>query len=169
MSRSKYNSFEYNFIGDLVTNVELQQLVEDLSLQYFQKHFKHKATFNNRLRTTGGRYLLKSHNIEINPKYLVEYGIETMEGIIKHELCHYHLHIEGKGYQHKDHDFKQLLKKVGAPRFCQVLPSIQQKQSYLIYKCEKCDKMYKRKRRINVRKYVCGSCRGKLKYIGKDI
>ena len=39
--------------------------------------------------------------------------MEELIGIIKHELCHYHLHLEGKGYQHRDKDFKELLKKVG--------------------------------------------------------
>ena len=49
--------------------------------------------------------------------------MEELIGIIKHELCHYHLHIEGKGYQHRDRDFKQLLQKVDAPRFCSPLPA----------------------------------------------
>ena len=66
---------------------------------------------------------MQSHNIEINKKYLDELGIEELIGIIKHELCHYHLHIEGKGYQHRDRDFKQLLQKVDAPRFCSPLPA----------------------------------------------
>lgn len=144
---------------------ELQQMVEDISLEYFKRRFRHTAIFNNRLRTTGGRYLLKSHNIEINPKYLIEFGLETLRGIIKHELCHYHLHIEGKGYQHKDQDFKQLMKEVGAPRFCTPLPSNQIRQSFQIYKCEKCQKIYKRKRKIDTKKYVCGNCHGKLKYL----
>ena len=30
--------------------------------------------FNNKLRTTGGRYMLDSHNIEINPKQYQYYG-----------------------------------------------------------------------------------------------
>ena len=104
-------------------NQELQTLVEKISRDYFNKPFRHQATFNSRLRTTGGRYLLQSHNLEVNKKYLDEFGMEELIGIIKHELCHYHLHIEGKGYQHRDRDFKQLLQKVGAPRFCSSLPA----------------------------------------------
>ena len=48
--------------------------------------------------------------------------------IILHELCHYHLHISGKGYQHKDQDFKRLSQQVGAPRFCNSIESYQQRQ-----------------------------------------
>ena len=53
----------------------------------------------------------ESHNIEINKKHYEEFGIEELIGIIKHELCHYHLHIEKRGYKHRDQDFKELLKK----------------------------------------------------------
>ncbi len=45
--------------------------------------------------------LLKSHDIEINPKQYEHYGEDAVVKIILHELCHYHLHIAGKGYQHK--------------------------------------------------------------------
>lgn len=62
----------------------------------FPKEFRHQAVFNARLRTTGGRYLLKSHNIEMNPKYLENFGLAYFIGIMKHELCHYHLHLEKK-------------------------------------------------------------------------
>ncbi|SNX74598.1 SprT-like protein [Bacillus oleivorans] len=113
--------------------------------------------------------MLKSHNIEINPKYYKEFGMETLVGIIKHELCHYHLHIEGKGYKHRDLDFKQLMNKVGAPRFCQPLPPNQQNQTILLYRCEKCEKQYRRKRKVDTRKYVCGRCRGKLIYMGREV
>lgn len=91
---------------------DLQQLVEDLSNTYFNRPFLHKARFNPRLRTTGGRYFLRSHDIEINPKMLEAFGEDELIGIIKHELCHYHLHILKRGYQHKDQDFKQLLAKL---------------------------------------------------------
>ena len=101
---------------------QLQILVEKISIEYFQKIFRHKVLFNNRLRTTGGRYLLRTGNIEINKKYYEVYGDEELVGIIKHELCHYHLHQNARGYQHKDKDFKELAKKVGAPRYCTPLP-----------------------------------------------
>lgn len=142
---------------------KLQELVEKLSLDFFKKPFKHRAFFNKRLRTTGGRYMLSTHNIDINPKYYQEYGLEEMIGIIKHELCHYHLHIEGKGYKHGDQDFKLLLKQVGAPRFCtplQTEPKIN--RNILVYKCTNCSQEYKRKRKVDTTRLVCGKCAGKI-------
>jgi len=145
-------------------NRELQELVKKVSQDYFQKEFKHTATFNNRLQTTGGRYLLHTNNIELNPKYYEERGVAELIDIIKHELCHYHLHIEGKGYQHRDRDFRELLKKVDAPRFCKPLESVKKRNSktQYLYECKGCGLKYFRKRRVDTTRYVCGRCSGKL-------
>ncbi|WP_096438497.1 SprT family protein [Alteribacter populi] len=145
-------------------NNELQTLVEEVSEKSFGKPFLHNATFNKRLRTTGGRYLLASHNIEMNPNQLERFGIEEFIRIIKHELCHYHLHIEGKGYQHRDEDFKTLLEQVGGSRYCQLIPELRrQSKKTHVYRCGSCGLQYKRKRQINVKRYVCGKCQGRLK------
>jgi SprT-like protein len=151
---------------------ELQDLVEKISIASFGRLFQHKAVFNPRLRSTGGRYLLHTHNVEINKKYLEQIGEKELIGIIKHELCHYHLHLEGKGHQHRDLDFKLLLRKVGAPRFCSQLPGAPKKNSarkILLYECTKCHLQYKRKRTIDINRYVCGKCKGKLVKIDKLI
>lgn len=144
---------------------ELQQHMEEVSLQFFHKEFRHQASFNNRLRTTGGRYLLQSHNIEMNPKYLENFGLAYFIDIMKHELCHYHLHLEKKGYQHRDKDFRELLKKVGAPRFCATIP---REITMHEYTCEHCKKSFLRQRRFNVNRYRCGACQGRLKETGSQ-
>lgn len=147
---------------------QLQKLTEELSLQYFRKPFLHKAFFNRRLRTVGGRYMLVSHNIEINYRYFEQYGMDEITGIIKHELCHYHLHLEERGYKHRDRDFKELLKEVGAPRFCTPLKKVEEHkkvESKYVFQCKSCQVRYVRKRNINVNKYVCGACRGPLQKI----
>ncbi|MGG3447991.1 SprT family protein [Bacillus nitratireducens] len=147
---------------------EIQGLVEEVSLQYFGMPFLHKAMFNSRLRTTGGRYLLNTHNIELNYRYYEMYGKEGLVGIVKHELCHYHLHITGKGYKHRDRDFRELLKKVGAPRFCKRMINEEKKETKVYtYECTRCSLQYVRRRQINTQRYVCGKCRGQLKLVVK--
>ncbi|WP_284141788.1 MULTISPECIES: SprT family protein [unclassified Virgibacillus] len=145
----------------MLNEKELHDLVHRISITYFQKPFQDKVRFNPRLRTTGGRYIPTKRLIELNPKYVEEMGEEELIGIIKHELCHYHLHIEGKGYQHRDQDFKILLKKTGSPRHCKPLPSQKERFNH-IYQCCNCHLIYKRVRMVNVSKYRCGKCRGKL-------
>ncbi|WP_217587390.1 SprT family protein [Lentibacillus saliphilus] len=146
---------------DHLNEASLYRLVNHLSQTHFNKPFVHVVRFNSRLRTTGGRYIPAINTIEINPKYALEMDHEELVGIIKHELCHYHLHIEGKGYKHRDRDFKDLLKATGSPRHCQPLPSLKEQSNY-IYSCRSCGLTYKRKRRVNTSKYVCGKCRGRL-------
>lgn len=140
---------------------ELHNLVHHVSNKYFGKPFLDKVVFNQRLRTTGGRYIPGERRIELNPKYMHEMDMDEVVGIIKHELCHYHLHIEGKGYKHGDNDFKELLKKTGSPRHCKILPSMENREKH-IYVCNRCNRVYKRIRRINLTKYRCGKCKGKL-------
>ena len=144
-----------------MNNQTLQAYVEKISERDFGKAFKHHAYFNKRLRTTGGRYLLQTHDIEVNYKHYEMYGQGELEAIIKHELCHYHLHIEGRGYQHKDQDFKALSAKVGAPRFCRSVKTITEQQRYH-YKCMKCGQSYYRVRRVNTKRMCCGVCKGRL-------
>lgn len=148
-----------------MTNDELQCLVEEISKKDFNRPFRHQATFNKRLRTTGGRYHLSSHRLDFNPRVVEVYGKEELVGVIKHELCHYHLHLEGKGYQHKDSDFKQLLKETGGSRFVKALGD-KTTLTYHYYECASCHSTIIRRRRINTEKYVC-QCGGKLKYLVK--
>lgn len=142
---------------------ELQAWVERVSLEFFRLPFRHKATFNSRLRTTGGRYFTKSHNIEISRKHFDAHGVEEMEKIVKHELCHYHLHINRGGYRHMDADFKQLLKLVGGARYCKPLPEGRRREPYRYrLACVNCSMEYLRKRKLDPGKYACGRCRGRL-------
>jgi SprT-like protein len=148
---------------------ELQTWVEKVSLAFFGRPFRHRAVFNSRLRTTGGRYFTKSHHIEISPHQLSVHGLEETESIIKHELCHYHLHLEGRGFRHRDTDFKKLLAKVGGSRHCRALPGVSRTLPvrYLLV-CRDCGMTYPRKRRTDPRKYACGKCRGTLKLLQAD-
>lgn len=149
-----------------VMDEELQRLVERISGEVFEKPFLHLASYNKRLRTTGGRYMLHDHSIEINPLVFEKYGIEELVGVIKHELCHYHLHLENKGYKHRDTDFKELLRKTNSPRYCRPLAEQNRKTTTIHkYACQSCQLIYQRKRRMDVMKYRCGRCAGEIKEI----
>ncbi|MCS4487070.1 SprT family protein [Staphylococcus americanisciuri] len=144
-----------------MNNAALQALTESIACDYFNRSFEHRAYFNRYLRTTGGRYLLESHDIEVNPKQYEKFGEEALVDIIKHELCHYFLHLDKKGYQHRDKDFKILSKHVDAPRFCAPLESYESRANY-VYQCTKCATEYLRIRRVNTLRLRCGKCGGKL-------
>lgn len=142
-----------------MTNEQLQQLVQEISLTYFKRPFLHRAYFNQRLKTTGGRYHLNTHHIDINKKVLDVFGMDELVGVIKHELCHYHLHLLQKGYQHKDKDFKALLKQVGGSRY---VKNVQLEYWHLVYQCTGCGIKMTRKRHFNTMKYVCAICQSRF-------
>jgi len=139
---------------------ELQAFVQSISNTYFNQPFEHQATFNQRLRTTGGRYHLETHHLDFNPKILEVFGEEVLGGIIKHELCHYHLHLAGKGYRHADMEFKELFRKVQGLRYTPSIESQQEKVTRWLYICQGCAMQIYRKRRFNTQKFVCAHCKG---------
>lgn len=146
-----------------MTDQELQAWVERISMESFGLPFLHRARFNPRLRSTGGRYFTTTHHIEISSLYYQTYGAEDTEKVIKHELCHYHLHLTGRGYRHRDRDFKELLQQVGGTRYCKP-PARKRRLPYrYLLRCQSCGLEYMRKRRLDPERYVCGRCRGRLK------
>ena len=146
---------------------ELQKLVEQISLQSFGRPFLHLVNITRRMTTTGGRYHLDDHYLEFNAHFLTPDHYSDLVGIIKHELCHYHLHLLGLGYQHRDHDFKVLLKRVGGSRYAPDIGLRKTRKRHYLYVCQNCGLQYPRVRRLNTRRYRCGRCHGKLKLVKK--
>ena len=142
---------------------QLQELVEQVSLKYFGRPFLHQVKINRRMRTTGGRYFLSDHHIDINAHFLEKERYNDLVGIIKHELTHYHLHLVGRGYQHLNRDFKVLLAQVGGSRYAPDIGLRKTKKRKYLYECTVCHHLYSRVRKVNTREYRCGACGGKLK------
>ena len=146
--------------------MNLTDYVQSVSLEDFGRPFTHQAQWNSRLRTTGGRFFPKDGHLDFNPKVYNELGLEVFRKIVRHELCHYHLYFQKKGYRHKDREFKELLKEVDGLRFVPPLKT-QTQIPYLVYQCQSCQQSYQRKRRIDTKRYRCGVCRGKLVIINR--
>lgn len=144
---------------------QLQELVEKISWTYFHRPFTHQVKINRRMTTTGGRYHLNDHHLEINAHFLAPQYRTASVGIIKHELCHYHLHLLGRGYRHRDRDFKILLQRVGGSRYAPDIGLAKRQKRRYLYRCQNCGLEYPRVRRINTRRYFCGHCRGHLRLI----
>ena len=152
-----------------MTNAELQQLVEKLSVADFGRPFQHQATFNRRLRTTGGRYVLQTHNLEINPLMIEEFNEDTLIGVIKHELVHYHNHIQGLPYQHKDRYFQSELQRIAGLKYAPATSKAkvrQQPKHLWVYTCKNGHEI-NRQRRINELRYVCGICGAPIRLTGE--
>ncbi|MDK6448947.1 SprT family protein [Aerococcus urinae] len=143
---------------------DLEHLVREIAAQNFAFSFQGQVTWNPRLHTTGGRFIPRQDRLEFNPKVLEILGKDTLIGIIKHELCHYYLFHRGQPYQHKDKAFKDLLKSVDGLRFT---PALEDNVPRYIYRCKRCGQKYYRQRRMNIKKYACGKCRGPISLIDR--
>lgn len=139
--------------------MNLTNFIKTVSREDFGKEFRHTAVWNPRLRTTGGRFFPADGHLDFNPKIYEAFVVDVFRKIVRHELCHYHLYFEGKGYKHADADFKALLKAVDGLRYTPAMP---QKTEKCLYRCQKCGQDYHRKCRFNTQKYRCGRCHGKL-------
>lgn len=144
--------------------MNLTDYVKQVSLDDFGLAFRHQAFWNKRLRTTGGRFFPKDGHLDFNPKHLEQHGEAIFRQIVRHELCHYHLYFQGRGYRHRDSDFKALLAQVDGLRFA---PKLQETVIQYLYYCQVCGQSYPRKRRLNLNKYRCGKCKGKLAIVSK--
>lgn len=139
--------------------MDLTEYVAVVSMEDFGKSFDHQAYWNSRLRSTGGRFFPRDGHLDFNHRILDIHGIETFRKVVRHELCHYHLFFEKKGYRHGDRDFKELLQAVDGLRFA---PPLEEKKSKHQYQCQQCGQIYRRQRQVNLAKYRCGRCRGNL-------
>ncbi|MTB64792.1 SprT family protein [Streptococcus sp. zg-86] len=139
--------------------MNLTEYIQQVSREDFGKEFRHQAHWNRRLKTTGGRFFPKDGHLDFNPRYY-EADKDLFRKIVRHELCHYHLYFEQKGYRHKDRDFKELLQAVDGVRYAPQLAS--PAQTPYLYRCQQCGQVYPRKRRVNTANYRCGKCRGFL-------
>ena len=96
---------------------------------------------------------------------LENFSIDVLVGVIKHELCHYHLYLAGIDAKH-GRKFKELLQAVGGSRYA---PTVRKPQKVkYCYVCSQCGLEYKRKRKIDLGKYVCGRCHGRLHLIKEN-
>lgn len=133
--------------------------VKQVSIEDFGWDFHHVARWNRRLKSTGGRFFPADGHLDFNPKHYEVYGEAIFRKIVRHELCHYHLYFQKRGYRHGDREFKELLRQVDGLRYAPHLP--QQGVEYR-YRCRQCGYDFLRKRRLNLSRYRCGKCLGEL-------
>lgn len=97
---------------------------------------------------------------------LDEFDVDNLRQVVLHELCHYHLHLNGQDYHHRSHAFKVLLQQVGGKRYAPTTSARRiSSANRLIYQCTKCQAIISRKQHFNTVRYVCARCGGHFKLI----
>ena len=113
-----------------LTELEVELIVKELSLKLFNEEFDLPVKRNNRLTKSQARFCSKLYlksceikpiSIECSRKiYDGTYKLNTVIGILAHELCHWWLCKNEKPYGDTDMEFKKLIKKFGIPQSVKV-------------------------------------------------
>lgn len=150
----------------------------EISSEYYDRI---KISFNNRLRTTAGMFRynvtafdeFKESRIELNLKYLKEFGFENVKKTFAHEVAHL---INLAKYRECGHgwSFKKICKELGGHmndyhagqtfKECSTKEFISSEYKWN-YKCDcgRNDFNYRRRMGINKRNFsVCRKCSSKL-------
>lgn len=122
----------YNDISRMVTNQNTTQAIHNLENAMFKVLGAQAGYYpgveiklNGRLKNSLGRFVLKTsaftgdhiYWIEISKKQALmdlSFGTDYMVDILKHELCHYMVFMDGGDYCDGAYDFEQKLAEVGA-------------------------------------------------------
>jgi SprT-like protein len=98
------------------------------------------------------------------------YNIETIESVIKHELCHYHMFMTGSNWHDGDYLFEKELIKIGASS-TRTLKGAGEKHKSVCGKCGKITGTGKEstvKRRVNSGRYRSRCCGALIVYGGME-
>lgn len=146
----------------LLDERKLNEYVRELSMEYFDKPYESKVSYNNRLKKVVGRCFVESGRIELATVYAKYSDDEEVKDTILHELVHYHLYREGYEHEHHGANFKALAKKVGASRYAKAVPI--KYYNHVEVTCEDCGHTFSQYKAFDTNRYVCGRCSGKLHY-----
>lgn len=153
-------------IRDIDFNPErLQALANKLSLHFWNESISVPVVWNGRLTRSMGRFVYRVQGKHREPvkiemsKYAAQFiNREIFIAVLLHEMCHYHLFVQGKSFLDHHPVFEQELRRVGAISTNTVrLPS-------KIYKlvCKKCQRELGHMKRFNPDRYISPCCKSEI-------
>lgn len=133
-------------------------------LEFNKKYFDNKLPFDvkvvwdNRLVASAGSYNWSWGNtnktIKLSPHYIKKFP-EELDNILLHEMIH------ASGIRGHGERFKKEMRRINSFGW-NVQTHSKERAVTHTYVCKQCKQTIKRSRRINVERYVCGKCGGKL-------
>lgn len=155
-------------------NEHVQQLIDD-TLNWMETTFDFKPTItikrNNRLSRVLGRFIStydrRPLRIELSGRLVDYYDDNIIVDVLKHELIHYMLCVQGKPYSDRSHEFIKTCKANGVSLTNTIGDSNNPNEVFHHYSCECRSDIRKARKLARNRTYACLKCKGKLVYLGK--
>lgn len=154
---------------------QLKTLVNDISIEIWNKEVTIPIETSKRLKTSLGYFMTtvgqnaKAVKLVFSHELIDgTYKLVTLVDVIKHELAHYHLFIQGvKGYSDGNREFENELKRIGAHSTRVVSGA----GKYHVCYCSCCGKLImkgseKKVKNRCTKSYISGCCRTKIRYGG---
>lgn len=148
---------------------DLTKLAKEFAMEYWGMEFNVPIIINNRLRNSLGRMCFNLERLtgKIIPTKLEMAGItlsnynnNTIIGILKHELCHWALAMQGKPFNDGHPVFEKELQRIGAPS----TNTIQSAGTVYTVCCSSCKKQIAESMSEGrLKKYVYGAKRKEFK------
>ena len=161
-----------------INQKELQLICEELMEKLWNDKLEIPVEISSRMTrclgsftatesTINGKKIRNPEKITISKKLLETHSLENIEGVIKHELCHYYLFKTYQKYSDGDKRFQDELKRIGAHS----TRTLSFSGDIHLCKCSKCGRIVKRSlsksgatRTINNR--ISGCCKADIVYAG---
>lgn len=168
----------------MITVHTLRQFAREWLKDTYQMDLEIPLEINARLKTTYGcfRYTIvkatggtKPKAIHLNKFFVENNNLESVVDVLKHELVHYALFMQGKPHSDGDYYFEKELKRLNVVSQETInkkydIKSKKIKKTVHLYKCMECDKTHTRGRALsNGGRYHQCICGGKLLDRGKQV
>lgn len=167
----------------MFTQYQLERYAEKFLMDNYGMTLTVPLRLNGRLRTACGRFVYTKYRdgrpstpkiVELNKYFFENNEPAVVLDVLRHELVHYALFMQGKPHNDGHPTFERELKRLGVVSQKTIDKyEIQSKPvNYNIYECQKCGHEYKRQRALpnGGRNHRCGgSCKGELIHKGKKL
>ncbi|WP_411844167.1 SprT-like domain-containing protein [Salinicoccus sp. HZC-1] len=150
------------------------QTLERCATEFLKKHFDMPLgipiRISKRMKSRLGAFQIKYRGNEVvkceivmSSEFLYQNTEETILDVLYHECVHYALYAEGLPYRDSDAEFITTLDRLGISR---TRTYVYKGRSHL-YECRRCRYQFSKNIKGYEKRYICGRCRGKFKYVGK--
>lgn len=160
----------------MLTINQLKQYANKFLMENYHMYLDVPLRLNGRMKTTFGWFRHQRNgaplSVELN-KYFVENNEATVViDVLKHELCHYALFMQGRPYKDGQSEFENELKRLNiiSQSTIDKYKIATQPRKIQVYQCSKCSAKFNRQRALpnNGRGHRC-SCGGNLQDKGKIV
>lgn len=150
------------------------QTLERRAAEFLKRHFDMPLGIpirsSKRMKSRLGAFQIKYRGNEVvkceivmSSEFIYHNTEETILDVLYHECVHYALYAQGLPYRDSDAEFIKTLDRLGISR----TRTYAYKGRSHLYECRRCRYQFSKNIKGYEKRYICGRCRGKFRYMGE--